>query len=63
MNVSPEALTKHIRTTLTSKRNVSIPPDCDEKGNLDYQHTQKATGIDNLSYEILACFFSKIIPS
>ena len=36
MNVLPEALTKHFRTTLTSKRNGNVPPDSNEKGKLDY---------------------------
>ena len=35
INVSPEALTKHIRTTRTSKRNVNIPRDGNDKEKLD----------------------------
>ena len=66
INVSPEALTKHIRTTLTSKRNISIPPNNYDVGKLDYHFTSeelkkassilkrgKATGIDNLNNEML----------
>ena len=68
MFASPGALTKHFRTTLTSKRHLSIPPDSNENGKLDHHFTLeepkkatsilkkgKATGMDNLSNEMLAC--------
>ena len=54
---------------LTSKRMITIPPDSNEKGKLDYHFTldelkkashilkaNKASGLHNLSNEMLACF-------
>lgn len=67
--VSHSNLWNHFKSTLNSSRNVNIPPDSLEKGVLD-QHFNadelkkacntlkmgKATGIDNLSNEMISCF-------
>ena len=67
INISPEKLPKHFITTLTSQRKVNIPLDSTEKGNLDTFTLEelkkassilkkgKATCIDNLCYEMIAC--------
>ena len=59
----------HFRSTLNSTRPVNMPPDNNEEGNLDYEFTieelkkgsdilknGKATGMDNLSNEMIKCF-------
>ena len=69
INASHDALTDHYKMTITSKRKITIPPDSNEKGKLDYHFTleefkkashilkaNKASGLDNLSNEMLACF-------
>ena len=71
--VSHGNLFNHFKSILNS-RNVNIPPDNLEKGKLDYHFTieehkkaysilksGKATGIDNLSNEMIACF-TEIYP-
>ena len=71
-NIPHETLTEYFKSTLTSKRDLIIPLDCYEKGQLDYPFTiaelntascilkpGKATGIDNLGNEMLACLVEK----
>ena len=69
INIPQQKLINHFKSTLNSKRTVCIPPDSKDPGELDYNFTTeelekasailkpgKATGIDNLSNEMLACF-------
>ena len=68
-NASHDAFTDHYKMILTAKRKITIPPDSNETGKLDYHFTleelkkashilkaNKASGLDNLSNEMLACF-------
>ena len=67
--VSHSNLYSHFKAILNSTRKINIPPDSDEEGKLDYAFTLeelqkarkilrngKATGIDNLSNEMISCF-------
>ena len=68
-NKTHNPLTDHYKMIPTSKRKITIPPDSNEKGKLDYHFTleelkkashilkaNKASGLDNLSNEMIACF-------
>ena len=67
--VSHTSFHNHFKNILNSKRIVNIPPDNHEEGKLDYEFTVtelkaasnllkdgKATGMDNLSNEMIKCF-------
>ena len=67
-NVPHDALSRHFKSLLNSKSHVDLPPDSNERGQLDYIITLdelkkasvilipgKALGIDNLSNEIILC--------
>ena len=67
--VSPGNLYRHFKNIRKSNRVIKMPPDSHEKGKLDYPFTEeelkeakkilrmgKATGIDNLSNEMISCF-------
>ena len=67
--VSPRNLVDHFKSILSSKRNVKMPPNSTNTGKLDYPFTSeelekskkslkrgKATGLDNLSNEMISCF-------
>ena len=69
INASHDALADHYKMILTSKRKITRPPDSNEKVKMDYHFTleelkkashilkaNKASGLDNLSNEMLACF-------
>lgn len=68
--VSPKNLSLHFKSILNSKRTLKIPQDSTKIGKLDYLFTSeelekaakslkpgKASGIDNLSNEMIAAFF------
>ena len=68
--VSPNNLTEHFKSILKSKRQLKIPQDSTKTGKLDYPFTLeeleiasksmkpgKASGIDNLSNEMICAFF------
>ena len=67
--VSHSNFYNHFKSILNSNRPVNIPPDNHEEGKLDYEFTTeelkkgcsilkngKATGMDNLSNEMIKCF-------
>ena len=67
-NIPHEILTDYFKSTFTSKRDLNIPLDSNEEGELDHPFSiaeldtasnilkpGKSTGIDNLSNEMLSC--------
>ena len=67
-----ELFVKHFQSTLSSREKITLPPDSKHVGPLDYPFSieelnkaktilkpGKATGIDNLSNEMIACFLEE----